>query len=226
MPPIISAPVKLRGWWFDKVNSRVYGPYSAFYTNSSGLTLPGGQMTNSVLQASGLATNLKTGFKELPLGSWRLIASNDIPAIAVASGNGGNLAVDSAPKLIRVNAATDKKLRIQWAASSSVEITNDWTYPPDLDDTAVVTLHMLASMGGATDTPTITLGYFEGVGDTDAGGATAAITGTAVTEYTRTIAAADIGAHPNAASIALTPGAHTTDVLNIYATWIEYTRKS
>lgn len=227
-----------KGWRLDRANSTldaVYNDTEAFNITASGLSTPGGEITNSVVQSAGIAANavtaaklganLGTGFIDLPLGTWRLVASNDYPAIAVASGNGGNLGVDTAPKLIRVNAATDKKARIQWASSSSVEIMVDFAYPPDWDDTANVIVNILANMGGATDTPTLTVGYFEGVGDSDAGGATAALSAT-VAHVTRTITAANIGAYPNAASIQITPGAHTTDACNILGAWITYTRKS
>lgn len=197
-----------------------------FKLNASGITTPAGEIINSVVQPAGLSTNLRKGFAALPLGGWRLIASNDIPAIAVASGNGGNLGVDTAPKLIRVNGATDKQERIQWAAASVIEITHHFVYPPDLDDTATLTVNLLMNMGGASDTPTVAVSYWENIGDTDAGGATAAITGTTLTQYTRTIAASDVGAYPAAATITLIPGTHGTDVANLYGSWIEYTRKA
>lgn len=180
--------------------------------------------SGAILDMSALKQGI--GFIPLPLDRWRLIATNDIPAIAVASGNGGNLGSDTAPKLARVNGATDKKLRIQWAASGVVAITQDVVYPPDLDDASDVVLHLLASMGGANDTPTIGVAYFEGLGDTNAGGNTGAVTGTGIAEYTRTIVAADVGAAPNAATIELTPAAHGTDVLNLYAAWLTYIKKT
>lgn len=161
----------------------------------------------------------------IPLVTWRLAESNDVPVIAVAGGNGGNMGRDTAPKLIRINAGTDKGLRIQYAANGVIEIMADFVYPPDLDDTAILTFNMLANMGGASDTPTVAVGYFEGLGDTNAGGNTAAVTGVTITQYTRAIAAADVGAYPNKASLQLTPAAHGTDTLNIYATWITYKRK-
>lgn len=181
--------------------------------------------TSSVLVGM-MGANQRTGVVPIPLGQWRLIASNDIPAIAVASGNGGQLAVDTAPKLIRANAATDKKLTINWAASSSVEIQVDVPYPLDLDDTQPIVFHMLAKMGGATDIPVVAVAFFEGIGDTNAGGNTAAVTGTALTEYTVTIAAADVGAYPNSASITLIPAAHTTDTLVVTETWLTYTKRN
>lgn len=186
----------------------------------------GGTLTFESGSTLTLPSNLRTGFIPLPLGAWRLIATNDIPAIAVASGNGGNLGSDTAPKFKRVNAATDKKIRIEWASSSSIEITQDFVYPPDLDDTATIVVHLLMAMAGTTDTPTIAVGYFEGLGDTNAGGNTAAVTGTTIADYSVTIAASDVGAYPVGASIALTPAAHTTDALYLYSSWATYTRKT
>lgn len=187
-------------------------------------TIAASDISTGGVGAANLTTNLKKGYIHLPLGSARLISSNAIPAIAVASGNGGNLASDTDPKLERVNGATDKKLRIDFAASSSAEIQWDFVYPPDLDDTATLTVNILAKMAGATDTPVLTVGYFENVGDTNAGGNTAALS-TTLAQKSVTIAAADVGAYPAAASVVLTVGAHTTDAAFVYGVWIEYTRK-
>jgi hypothetical protein len=164
------------------------------------------------------------GIIYLDLFSARLMSgANIFPAVANV---GGLLASDTAPSIQRINAATDKGVRVNWAAGSSIELQfPTFAYPPDWDDASPVTVHFMAAMAGASDTPTLTVSYFEGLGDTDAGGATAAVTGTTITEYTRTIAASDIGAHPNFASVSVTPGAHGTDVLRLYAAWIEYTRK-
>jgi hypothetical protein len=170
-------------------------------------------------------STLGVGYIPLPLGSWRLIESNDIPAIAVASGNGGNLGRDTAPLLERVNAATDKQQRIRYVASGVVEITQQFAYPPDLDDTADVVVNILANMAGATDTPLLGVNYFEGVGDANAGGNTSALSAT-LTQKTVTIAASNIGAYPKAATVGIIPAAHGTDALHIYATWITYTRKT
>jgi hypothetical protein len=123
-----------------------------------------------------------------------------------AAGNGGLLASDTTPVFQRVNGATDKALRLNWAATNVDEITWSVAYPPDLDDTSTLEVHFLAAMAGASDTPTLTVGYFEGVGDTDAGGATAAVTGTTVAEYSVSIAGTDIGTPPKVASVSLVPG--------------------
>lgn len=162
------------------------------------------------------------GFIPLNLVDAREVSTN---ATINAAGNGGLLASDTTPILQRVNGATDKALRLNWAASNVDEIAWSFVYPPDLDEAQPVEVHVLAAMAGSSDTPVLTVGYFEGVGDTDAGGATAAVTGVAVAEYSVSIAAVDVGLTPKAASVSLVPGTHGTDALYLYAAWIEYTRK-
>jgi hypothetical protein len=179
------------------------------------------QLANSGVTAAKLSATLKTGYIPLPLVAAREIATNDI---INAAGIGGILSSDSTPILKRENGATDKKLMIEWAASNNDEIVWDFSYPPDLDDTADVVVHFLAMMNGATNTPVLTVSYFEGIGDANAGGNTAALSA-ALAEKTVTVLAANIGAYPSGASIGLAPGAHTTDKVQLLAAWVEYTRK-
>jgi hypothetical protein len=179
------------------------------------------QLANNGVTAGKLTATLATGFIPLPLGQAREIATNDIPAAAAI---GGLLAADTTPILKRLNAATDKKQVIEWAASNNDEIAWDFPYPPDLDDTAAITLKFLAQMNGATNTPVLAVSYFEGVGDTNAGGNTAALSNTLAVKSV-TIAAGDVGAAPSGASIGVAPGAHTTDKVQLLAAWVEYTRK-
>lgn len=163
------------------------------------------------------------GHIPLSLGTARIISGNAIQNTTEAGVPDGN----TSPSLARVNGATDKMARLAWAGGSAEEIQfESITYPQDLDDASAVTVHILAAMANTNDTPTVAIGYFEGVGDTNAGGNTGAVTGATVAEYSATIAAADVGAHPKAAAITLTPGAHATDALYVYAAWVEYTRKT
>jgi hypothetical protein len=175
---------------------------------------------NNVTAAKVTAT-MRTGYIPLPLALAREMSSNDFINTA---GDAGVLSKNTTPILERINGATDKKARIAWAASNSDEIVWDITYPPDLDDTAAVTVKFIALMAGATDTPVVAVSYFEGVGDTNAGGNSGALSAAAQT-LSVAIAAADVGAAPNAASIGFVPGAHTTDALYLLGAWLEYTRK-
>lgn len=181
------------------------------------------QLGTAAVTADKLSSTLKTGFIDLPLSQWRIIATNDISAKNAA--DGGLVSLDTDPTFKRVNTSTDKALRLSWAATSVVEVAQRATYPPDLDDTATVVFHMMCRMGGAMDTPVVGISYFEGVGDTNAGGNTAALAPTTIADKTVTIAAADIGAYPNFAAIGITPAAHGNDAIEVYATWLEYTRK-
>lgn len=191
----------------------------AITADANGVTTLG----SAVVGASNLTANLAIGFIPLDIGSLRIIAANVIGNTTEGMMLDGN----TAPSLQRVNSATDKQLRAIWAAGSAVEVQfGTFAYPPDLDDTASLTVNIIAAMAGSTDTPVMTVAYFEGLGDTDAGGATAAITGTSLARYSRTIAASDIGAFPNVATVGLTPGSHGSDALHLYAAWIQYARKS
>jgi hypothetical protein len=170
--------------------------------------------------ADELTANLKKGFIPLDLFSAQIIGSNEIPD------SGNFLDGNTAPEIKRVNAATDKQAFVNWIANGVEEIQfAPFVYPPDLDDASAVEVHLLARMAaGGMDTPVIAVGYFEGIGDTNAGGNTAALS-TTLAEVTVTIAAGDVGAHPKTATVTLTPAAHANEAIELYAVWIEYTRK-
>lgn len=179
------------------------------------LFMVGGDVRNSLP----IATNRI----ELGLGTLREIVTNDIDTSA---NHGGILTSDSTPSYARVNGATDKALRVTWGASNVDEVQFPPVFmPPDLDESVDLTIHLVARMSGATDTPTIDVQVFDGIGDTEMGGATAALSNT-LQELTVTIANADILGHPlGFLNIALVSGTHTTDDLELYAAWIEYRSK-
>lgn len=187
----------------------------------------GGHTTETTVEAAlaELYTHLHSvqAFIPIALHSLREATNFDV---GNAAANGGILASDTTPVLDAINAATDGCQRLLWAASNSDQVIAQIPLPPDLDDTADVVLHIRAAMGGATDTPDITLDSFFNEGDTKVVDTIAAVTGTAYAEYTGTIAAADVPAGAQTLTIGLTPGAHTTDTLAISAIWVEYKRKT
>jgi hypothetical protein len=191
----------------------------------------GGNITadsGAVVDLSGatltLPTNLARGFIPIDIFSNRLLSSNAFLNTIEAGTADGN----TAPSLARVNGATDKAARIVMAANTTDEIQfHPIPLPPDLDDAAPMTVHLLAGKGTNTDTTNvIDVQAFFGLGDTECGGNTAAMNATAVTEYSVTLAAADVPAHPNVLNISLVPGAHANDAIHIYAAWVEYNRKT
>jgi len=186
----------------------------------------GGTLTVSSGANFSMPGDMGKGFIPIDLTSARIIATNAIPAIAVASGNGGNLAADTAPILERINGATDKALRIRWAATDVAEVQfPPIALPPDLDGAQAVTVHLLVYKDANMDaTASIDVQVFFGVGDTECGAATAAITETTATEKSISVAAGDVPAPPNVMNIALVPAAHNNDAIYCLAAWVEYTR--
>jgi hypothetical protein len=171
--------------------------------------------------------NLRKGIIQIPLQTFRVVASNDIPTKNAA--DGGLVSKDTDPIYERVNGATDKALRLSWASASVIEAqAPSIAYPPDLDDAAPIVVNVLAVMKAASvDVPVIAVGAFEGIGDTNAGGNTAALS-TSLQKLTVTLAAADVGPYPTVLSLTLKPGTHATsnNDVYVYGVWLEYTRKA
>lgn len=185
------------------------------------------------IEPSSFSTNQKIGFIPIDIFASRVIVSNDfVNEVAVSdSGDeiapGGILALDGDIfSLNRVNGATDKAGRVVFKANTTGELQfPSIPLPHDLDDTADMNVHLYAGMGGATNTPTIDVQCFFNVGDTECGGATAALAATAGIRSVA-LAAADVPAYPGFLNIALVPAAHANDAIWLYGAWITYTKKA
>lgn len=171
------------------------------------------------------------GYINLDITSLREIGvdtANEVgDALSIATqGSGGILAADTTPSLKRVNLTTDKALKVEWVGGNVDEVQFPSVFmPPDLDETIDVTIHLLARMDASGDTPTIDVQIYDAIGDTEMGGVTAALSST-LAELTVTIANANISGHPlGFFNISLVPGTHATQAVELYAAWIEYTRK-
>ena len=181
-------------------------------------------VTNSTVEAADLGANLRKGFIPLDLSTARVLNSNAI----INTTEGGVPDGNTDPILARINGATDIVERLTWAANSVVEVQfPNIPKPPDLDDTADVLIKLLIDKDTNTNNAAvIAVKYFEGIGDTNAGGNTAALATADLTAYTVTILAANVAAAPGVMSIALVPGAHANDAFRLHGAWIEYTRKT
>lgn len=84
-------------------------------------------------------------------------------------------------------------------------------------------VHFRAAMAGATDTPVVSADSYFNEGDTKVEDDSAALS-SSVAEKTITIDAADVPSGAQTLTVELTPGAHTTDAMHLYAIWVEYTR--
>ena len=179
------------------------------------------EIVDGAVDGEHLALTLQTGYIPLDISLVRIISTNDY----ISTIEGGVPDGNTAPSYQRVNGATDKAARLIWAASSSVEVSFPcFVLPPDIDSSQPLYVKLRANMAsGGMDTPTVAVSYFEGVGDTNAGSATAALS-TTVATVSVTVTAANVGSAGAPVTIGLTPGAHTNEALNVYAAWVEYTR--
>lgn len=165
-------------------------------------------------------------FEALPLGAFR-----EADGTALADFAGGDSTTPGWANESEVGG-------IRWNNHANPDpISASFPYPPDLDASADVTVHLLAAKVGATlaDAVTWTVQFFENLdgalydADADAGGASSAMTGDAtsktVQEETLTIAAADVNGAPGAFTISIQPtdGTLDTDDVILIAVWLEYT---
>jgi hypothetical protein len=180
---------------------------------------------NTTLQAIYTHLTSTHGFIDLPLSSWREVSSNDI---INAAGNGGVMGTDTTPAYEYTNGDSDSQHRLLWAAGNADPITRQFVLPPDVDTAQPLRLRIVGKMSGLSDTPVMDVDTFFGSGDTKVEDATGAFSDSEVV-VTATIAAADYGApldlNYQTVSIELTPGAHGSDSLAVYAIYVEYTRK-
>jgi hypothetical protein len=177
---------------------------------------------NAVTTAK-LTATLGTGFIDLALTDAVLLSSNAVQNTT----EGGRLDGNTAPTLTRANGATDIALLATWAASGAAEIQWARNLPPDLDDAGTIVVHLWIEKDTNTDSSAVVaVKLFQGKGDANAGGNTAALGTATLSEYTVTMAAGDVLAQATSPflNIALVPGTHTTDAIRLYAAYLTYTR--
>lgn len=164
-----------------------------------------------------------TGHIQLNLASAIIIAAD----VVQNTTEGGRADGNTSPSLQRVNSATDKALRMIWAAGNSAEVQfAPVMLPPDLDDASDVTVKLMMAKDTNTDTAAVVgISAWQGVGDTNMGGNTAALAVSTLASYSRTLAAADIAAYPSFLNISIIPGTHASDAIYLYAAAIEYVKK-
>jgi hypothetical protein len=178
--------------------------------------------TDTIRVLKAASGNGRKGHHNLDITTCRIISANDIQNTTEGGVPDGN----TSPALLRVSTSTDKALRLAWAAGNSAEIQfAPWAKPEDMDEAGVITVNLLMAKDANTDTTaTVAVGIFDGIGDTNAGGNTAALSTASLTKYSVTLAAADLAAGPGFLNICVTPGTHASDAIRLNAAWLEYTR--
>lgn len=178
--------------------------------------------TINVFKASAANYRGGKGFINLDLSSARILSTNAVQNTTEGGVPDGN----TDPILARVNGATDIALRLNWAANSVVELQfAPVMLPPDVDDAGNLSVVLMIAKGSNTDTAAVVgVKIFQGVGDSNAGGNTAALAVSTLAKYTVTMAASDLGAYPSFLNVSIVPGAHANDAIYLYAAGIEYDR--
>ena len=145
--------------------------------------------------------NLKVGFIPLDIVNAAIIAANVIQNTTEGGRPDGN----TAPILQRINSATDKALRLTWAATSVAELQfPPVAMPPDLDPTAPVEVHLICAKDANANTVTIACRRSSAWATPNAARQHPTIA-QARAEYKVAIAAADVPAHPEVLNISLMP---------------------
>jgi len=180
-------------------------------------------ITSGTITAPKLSATLITGFIPLDIANVVILAAGAVPNLLEGARPDGN----TSPSLSRTNGATDIAFRLAWAAAAVEEIQWMVPLPTDLDDTATIVIHLMLEKDTNTDVAAVVgVKLFQGKGDANAGGNTAALAVATLTDYTVVMAAADVLPQATAPflNISVTPGTHGTDAIRCYAAWVTYTR--
>lgn len=143
--------------------------------------------------------------------------------LSTADNLGGVLTSVSTPALNATNGDTDGQLGIKWAASDSSPIAFQIGVA-DIDTTEDMQIILRMISSGTTNSPTVAADTYFNEGDTKVEDTSAAAAST-VGNKAITIGAADIPSDAVTMTVELTPAAHTTDTLTLYAAWVVYCQK-
>jgi hypothetical protein len=214
-PVVFPADVRING----DLACKTFTPPSASVVTAS--------LASNAVTAPKLTATLATGFIPLSLHEAREMFTNDygVAADGAAQGSGGVLAKDTTPILERINGATDKQARLNWAATNVDEIQWNVISPPDLDKTQPVYVKARGKMSAGVDTPVLTIALFEDIGGSNLGGSSDALSSTqANVSKAVTVTADPQGGTYKSWAISIKPAAHGTDAVYLTSVWLEYTR--
>ncbi|MGE0227766.1 MAG: hypothetical protein AB7I38_11005 [Dehalococcoidia bacterium] len=163
----------------------------------------------------------------IPLSAFRELSSDDIPAVAIASGGSGIMGKDATPNFEAVNGATDRAQQLQWAASNVDKISASLMLPVDCDGTRALGVELIAGKTGTMDTVALNVSAWFDRGDTEVTGTSANLangTGAALAEVE--LAAADVPDTPGQMTLVLYPGTHGNDTVELYGVRVNYWSKA
>ena len=170
---------------------------------------------------------LVQGSKAVDITSARIISST--AGEHFSSANNAYLSSASTPSLMGVS-TVDRTLRIAWSSASAIGVQFAGIPAPD-DFSTANGVTVKAILGAASASATIEgpdIRFWPGVGGTECGTRTSAITSTAAAVYSVSIAAGDLISATAGGiwTLAVVPSTHAEDPLYLYGLKVEYTRSS
>ncbi len=156
----------------------------------------------------------------IPIYGFREVTSGG--DVGNAAAIGGVLASDTTPIM---RGDSNNSAEISWATGNADPIGFSTSLPPDLDDTAAVSLELEVASGTTNAaTMAVATSWNGGSEVTDSADDSATKSATPHT-ITATIAASDVPASAKRLTIRLTPPTHATDAISLYSARLLYKRK-
>jgi hypothetical protein len=157
------------------------------------------------------------GYIDIPLNSFREVASGDVGNTAA---NGGVLASDTTP--ILQGGGTTNAQRLNWATGNVDAVASAVSLPGDLDGSQDLLVQMFVQgdvdgFNGAS----VVSNFDDGANVTDSVTAT---NGATVHTASATIAASDVADTPRTMSLTIAPPTHDTDAVYLYGVRVRYTK--
>lgn len=208
-------------------NAKVYRKQGA-----TEMVVDAGGLLNISSGAVSLPTNLAKGFHVFDLLAARELSSGenfmDSSADSTGAANiaqGGLLHAGGEPALGMFSSGAHAH-RIRWASGQADAVRlPTFVKPPDFDSSTPVTIHLLAESGSVSGDAGIDIRVWNDLNTTECGTTCASFT-SAMAEYSISVGASHLSAHPGFLNVTLVPGAHQNDAVDVYAAWLEYGRKT
>lgn len=163
----------------------------------------------------------------IPLDSFRIISSTG--GEMFSSANNGYLSSASTPAL-NLASTTDRTARIAWSSGSVIGIQAPSILPPSNYTTATgLAINLLIGKSASSGTGvTVDAQFWPGLGQTESGTVTGAITSTAPTLYSVAVGSSVMVSASNGGSwtLALVPSTHDADQVYLYGVSLSYARQS
>lgn len=145
----------------------------------------------------------------------------------IGTSGGGMITGGSIPKLQTLSTAS--KVHIVTWASGQAQVLRlpAFVKPPDFDSSGTVTVNILTRAQQVGTNLGWQIDVWDNVNATNIGTSTPALGSSAWTQQTITLApSANLTGYPGTLAVSIAPKTHANDAMDVYAAWLEYSRRS